>query len=142
MIKGFGESFRHPIRSPLMHWPEEAGLDYENVYFPSDDGVPLEAWYIPAKKQSNLLLLVNHPIWFSRSGLPAHLEPWKSIGAIGGNDFEVNFIPDYKNLHDNGYNVLVYDMRNQGHSGTANSGAVSNGIYESRDVIGALKYIR
>ena len=142
LIKQLSNSCGRPIRSPLLHWPEEAGLDYDTLTFPSADGVPLEAWYIPAKNNSNLLLLVNHPIWFSRSGLPAHLEPWRSIGAIGGNDFEVNFIPDYKNLHDAGYNILVYDMRNLGHSGSANSGALSNGIYESRDVIGALRYIR
>ena len=142
LIKQLVGSCSRPIRSPLMHWPEEAALEYESVYFPADDGVQLEAWYIPAKGNSNLLLLVNHPIWFSRSGFPAHLEPWRSVGAIGGNDFEVNFIPDYKILHDAGYNILVYDMRNLGHSGSANSGALSNGIYESRDVIGALKYIR
>ena len=141
LIKQLVASCSRPIRSPLLHWPEEAGLEYESIFFPSQDGVPLEAWYIPAKN-SNLLLLVNHPIWFSRSGLPAHLEPWRSVGAIGGNDFEVNFIPDYKNLHDAGYNILVYDMRNLGHSGAGNTGNLSNGIYESRDVIGALKYIK
>ena len=27
--------------------------------------------------------------------------------AAGGNDFEVNFIRDYKILHDAGYNVLT-----------------------------------
>ena len=31
-----------------------------------------------------------------------------------------SLIPDYKILHDAGYNVLAYDLRNFGHSGAAN----------------------
>jgi hypothetical protein len=46
-------------------------------------------------------------------------------------------MPDYEHLHEAGYNVLCYDMRNFGHSG----GIGSNGIFESRDVIGSLQYV-
>ncbi len=49
---------------------------------------------------------------------------------------------DYKNLHDAGYNVLAYDMRNFGRSGTANGGIGSNGIFESRDVVDSLQYVK
>jgi hypothetical protein len=31
---------------------------------------------------------------------------------LGG--FEVNFLPEYKALHDAGYNILCYDIRNHG----------------------------
>jgi len=48
---------------------------------------------------------------------------------------EVNFIPDYRILHDAGYNVLAYDLRNFGLSGAANGGIASSGIFESRDVV-------
>jgi alpha/beta superfamily hydrolase len=54
----------------------------------------------------------------------------------------VNFVPDYKILHDAGYNVLAYDLRNFGHSGAANGGIFSVGRYEARDVIGSLNYVR
>lgn len=105
------------------------------------DGVPLEAWFIPA--DSDRLVIANHPQWANhRYGLPGHLELWKQIGAAGGNDFEINFMPDYKNLHAAGYNVLAYDMRNFGHSGAANGGIASNGIFESRDVVGSLRYVK
>jgi pimeloyl-ACP methyl ester carboxylesterase len=57
---------------------------------------------------------------FSRAGIAAHLDPWRSIWSSSGNAFEVNFVPDYKILHDAGYNVLAYDLRNFGHSGAAN----------------------
>ncbi|MGW7353574.1 hypothetical protein [Streptomyces sp. NPDC054784] len=53
---------------------------------------------------------------------------------------EVDFLPDYRLLHDAGYNVLAYDLRNMGLSGAANGGAVTSGLYESRDVLGSLRY--
>lgn len=140
VIKNLADTFGHPIRSPILHTPDEYGLEYENVFFPSMDGVPLEAWFMPA--DSDKLVIANHPLWFNRYGFPSHLEPWKQIGAAGGNDFEVNFMPDYKHLHDAGYNVLTYDMRNFGFSGAANGGAGSNGIFESRDVVGSLQYAK
>ncbi len=70
----------------------------------------------PAKGSSRLLVL-NHPMGFSRSGQPTHLEPWRSEwGTIAGgvNAVEVNFVPDLKILHDAGYNLLTYDLRNHG----------------------------
>jgi len=36
------------------------------------------------------LIIANHPMGFSRSGIPAHLQPWKSVWASSGNDIEVN----------------------------------------------------
>lgn len=129
------------MRSPILRKPGEYGLEYEDVFFPSMDGVPLEGWFIPCRG-SDKLVIANHPMWFNRYGFPAHLDPWKQLGAAGGNDFEVNFMPDYKNLHDAGYNVLAYDMRSHGHSGAANGGIGSNGLFESRDVVGSLQYVR
>ena len=79
---------------------------------------------------------------FSRSGMPAHLEPWHSEWAASGNGFGVNFIPDYKILHDAGYHVLAYDLRNHGLSGAANGGITTSGIFEARDVAGSLSYAR
>jgi pimeloyl-ACP methyl ester carboxylesterase len=141
VLQRFADGFGQQRRSPVMHSPTEAGLDYENVTFPSRDGVPLEGWFIPASG-SNKLIIANHPMGFSRSGLPAQFEPWHSQWAPSGNGFEVNFIPDYKILHDAGYNVLAYDLRNHGFSGAANGGTASSGIFEARDVVGSLQYVR
>jgi hypothetical protein len=141
ILDTIADSFRKSLRSPILHSPAEAGLAYEDVNFPSQDGVPLEGWFIPAEG-SEKIIIANHPRWFSRSGLPSHLEPWKSLAGAAGNDFEVNFVPDYKILHDAGYNVLAYDLRNFGHSGAANGGLFTVGRFESRDVLGSLRYIR
>jgi uncharacterized protein len=135
------DSFRHWVRAPMLHRPDEAALEYEDVTFRSEDGVPLEGWFIPAHG-SDKLIIANHPRWFNRAGLPSHLEPWKSLAGSTGNDFEVNFVPDYKILHDAGYNVLAYDLRNFGQSGEGNGGVFTVGRFESRDVIGSLSYVR
>ena len=134
-------SFRDQIRSPILKTPADEGLAFEDITFPSEDGVPLEAWFIP-RDGSNKLIIANHPRWFNRYGLPSHLDPWKALGGMAGNDFEVNFIPDYRILHEAGYNVLTYDLRNHGHSGSGNGSLISSGRYESRDVVGSLAYVR
>lgn len=128
-------------RAPVWHSPSEHGLDYEDVTFPAHDGVPLEGWFIPAPGSSKLII-ANHPLGFSRSGIPTHLQPWHGDWAASGNGFEVDLVPDYKILHDTGYNVLAYDLRNHGLSSAANGGVTTHGFTESRDVVGSLEYAR
>jgi uncharacterized protein len=141
ILDRFADGFSQQQRSPVLHSPSDQGLDYEDVTFPALDGVPLEGWFIPAAGSENLVIL-NHPMGFTRSGMPTHLEPWRSVWAASGNGFEVDFVPDYKILHDAGYHVLTYDLRNHGLSGAANGGITSSGIFEARDVVGSLTYAR
>jgi uncharacterized protein len=140
-LQRFADGFASPRRSPVLHWPSEHGLDYEDVTFLAHDGVPLEAWFIPAPGSSKLII-ANHPLGFSRSGTPTHLQPWHADWAPSGNGFEVDLVPDYKILHDAGYNVLAYDLRNHGLSSAANGGVVTHGFTEGRDVVGSLDYAR
>ncbi|MBB4005371.1 alpha/beta hydrolase family protein [Aurantimonas endophytica] len=109
--------------------------------FPSQDGVPLEAWFIPCTG-SDRLVIANHPMMFNRYGCPTHLEPWRSFGTASGNTFEVDYVADYRILHEAGYNVLTYDERNFGLSGIGNGGLNSGGRHQGRDVIGSLLYAR
>ena len=140
-LQRFADGFSSPPRSPVLHSPSEHGLEYQDVTFLAHDGVPLEAWFIPAPASSKLII-ANHPMGFSRSGIPTHLAPWHAAWAPSGNGFEVDLVPDYKILHDAGYNVLTYDLRNHGLSSAANGGIVTHGFTESRDVIGSLQYAR
>ncbi|MEM7050673.1 MAG: alpha/beta hydrolase [Acidobacteriota bacterium] len=73
----------------------------------------------------------------NRYGFPGHLEPWSEFAPV-----EVEFNKVYKALHDAGYNVLTYDMRNHGHSGAAHGGVPGYGLFEWRDVAGAQAYVQ
>ena len=134
------DGFAHPLRAPILHTPEELGLDFEDVTFPSADGVPIEAWFVP-RAGSDKLVVVNHPLNFNRYGCPTDVEPFLSLGDWGGNDFETNYMEDYRILHEAGYNILTYDMRDMGRSGTGN-GLTTSGRFQARDVVGSLRYAR
>ncbi|MGW4899980.1 alpha/beta hydrolase family protein [Streptomyces albidoflavus] len=130
------EGFASTRRVPVLRRPDEYDLAYEDVTFPSQDGTPLEGWFIPA--DSDKLVIANHPMPANRYGYPGHLPRYATPFA----DFEINFLPDYRNLHDAGYNVLAYDLRNHGRSGAANGGMVGIGLFEYRDVVGSIRYGR
>ncbi len=141
ILDRIADGFSRPGRSPLLHDPAEQRLSYEDVAFPARDGVPLEGWFIPAPN-ATAVVIANHPMGFTRAGLPTHLEPWHSQWAASGNGFEVDFTPDYRILHEAGYHVLAYDLRNHGLSGAAHGGIGSSGIFEARDVAGSVAYAR
>jgi hypothetical protein len=50
-----------PLRSVLHKTPDDHGMTgWRDMYFPSDDGIPLEGWYIPAKGgESDKLVTLN-----------------------------------------------------------------------------------
>ena len=51
-----------------------------------------------------------------RAGFPGHFgEPFSSFDEV-----EIDFVIQYKDLTDAGYNMLTYDIRNYGLSGEAN----------------------
>lgn len=124
-------------RSPILRRPDEYGMEYEDVFFESRDGIPLEGWYMPAQTTSNKIVICNHFSPGNRYGYAGHIKPWKGAGG-----FEVNFIPKYKALVEAGYNVLAYDLRNHGCSGAGQNGAYNPKFFEYKDVLGSLDYVR
>jgi pimeloyl-ACP methyl ester carboxylesterase len=132
-INGLADMMAHSTRTPILRRPDEYGMEYEDVFFPAMDGVTLEGWFIPG--DSDRLIICNHPMPCNRYGYPGHLEPWTDFGG-----FEVNFLPETKILHDAGYNILAYDIRNHGRSGVGSGGIIGHGVLEYRDVIGSLRY--
>ena len=112
-----------PLRSVLFKTPDDYGITgWKDLVIPSDDGIPLEAWYIPARGgESDKLVIFNHALPMCRAGFPGHLgEPWSMYDAV-----EIDFVIQYKHLTDAGYNVLTYDIRNHGNSSAANGDGVS-----------------
>jgi uncharacterized protein len=63
--------FKTGLRTPVMRKPSDYGMDFEETWFPSMDGVPLEAWFIAAP--SDRLLIINHPMTCNRYGFPGLL---------------------------------------------------------------------
>jgi hypothetical protein len=48
VLSRIADGFAQQLRSPVLHSPSQQNLAYEDVSFPSRDGVPLEGWFIPA----------------------------------------------------------------------------------------------
>ncbi len=131
---------RPMFRTPVHKTPADGGMEqWEDVYFPSSDGTPLEGWYIPSVQgESNKLIIINHPMPMSRSGFSGHLgEPFSAVDTL-----EIDFVAHMGHLSRAGYNILAYDLRNHGNSGTANGGICGIGRYEWRDVVGAQLYVK
>ena len=139
-LDAVADGFAHPLRAPILRTPGDFGLLFEEITFPAIDGVPIEAWLVP-RSASNKLVIFNHPLNFDRYGCPTDREPFLSLGSWAGNDFETDYVEDYRILHDAGYNVLTYNSRDMGRSGTFN-GLTSSGRFQARDVLGSLKYVR
>lgn len=124
-----------PPRTPMLHKPDEYGLEYEEIIIETTDSVKLNGWFIPA--ESNKLVICNHFSPANRAGFPGHQEPFTYAGG-----FEVNFLPKYKALHDAGYNVIAYDMRCHGQSETGKEGVSGVGFFEWKDVLASLDYAK
>ena len=128
-----------PLRSVLHKTPDDYGMaGWRDIYVQSDDGTPLEGWYIPATGgESDKLVIFNHQLPACRAGWPGHLgDPWGSFAP-----HEIDFVIQMKHLADAGYNVLAYDLRNHGTSSAANGGLSGIGRWEWRDCVGVKKYV-
>lgn len=124
-------------RAPILETPKDYGMEYQDVTFTAEDGIKLAAWFIPAKS-SDKLVICNHPATLNRYGFPGHMKPWS-----GFQDVEVKFGKVHKALHDGGYNVLAYDLRNHGESDSAPDNAWGQGFSdEYKDVLAAFDYIK
>jgi hypothetical protein len=91
-IDGLADFWAHLKRSPVFRRPDEVGLEYEEVFFPSMDGVALDGRFMPA--EPDRLIIHNHFMPGNRYGYPGHLEGFTDFGG-----FEVNFLPAYRALH-------------------------------------------
>lgn len=81
-VKGLANIVR-PLRSFIFKTPDEYGMTHHELVIPSDDGVPLEGWYIPAKNKSNKLIIFNHALPMCRSGYPGHSGmPWAGLDGV------------------------------------------------------------
>jgi uncharacterized protein len=120
-------------RAPVDRTPAEVGLAYEDAAFEATDGVGLRGWFIPREGDGPGPAVVFLHGWL-----------WNRLGNQGGQipvaDKDVEFLPSAKALHDAGYHVLLFDLRNHGESGS--KPPITYGPRETRDYAGALAYLR
>jgi dipeptidyl aminopeptidase/acylaminoacyl peptidase len=96
--------------------PAQYGLTYEEVAFPSRDGLTLRGWFIPAPEARGTVVFCH--------------------GQAGSMDPDVKYAPVF---HERGYNVLMFDFRGHGRSEGRH---VSMGYYERQDLLGATDYLQ
>lgn len=111
----------HPDRLQVTEFPEAYDLPYMEVQFMSRvDNVRLEGWLIPADTPTDEIVIQAHGYMDNRSNISAAL-------------------PVAKGLHKAGIAVLMFDFRGHGNS---SGELVSGGLYEVRDLLGAVDYAR
>jgi alpha-beta hydrolase superfamily lysophospholipase len=97
--------------------PQDFGLKSEVVSFPSQDGISLKAWWLPAEGIPKGDIVIAHGVDHTRQVM----------------------LPRASFLVRGGYNVLAVDLRGHGESAAQ---YVSPGYLEARDILGAVQYIR
>ena len=127
-----------PPRQAIWATPDELGLLYETVQFPAQDGVRLSGWFVPAptdsrRKQATVILLHGWP--WNRLGDTAE----DVVANLTGNT-PVDMLRLLYSLHQEGFNVLTFDLRNHGLSAAA--APVTFGQQEAKDLLGALAYLK
>lgn len=120
-------------RAPLNTTPLQARLDYEEVGFRTSDGVGLRGWFVPSgSAEPGPAVLFAHGWLWNRLGNIAGKVPFEDKG--------VHFLPATRGLHDAGYHVLLFDLRNHGQSGR--SLPITYGPREGLDIQAASAYLR
>jgi uncharacterized protein len=101
--------------------PQDLNMAFEEVWFPSRDGLKLHGWYIPASPEG---------------------QPPKNITIISGHGHTGNKEPDLEYaafFYRAGYNVFMFDFR--GHGRSEGPRGASMGYWERLDVHGAVDWL-
>ncbi|MEZ4518293.1 MAG: alpha/beta fold hydrolase [Chloroflexota bacterium] len=127
-----------PTRQPVNIKPSDLGLPYETVQFPAQDGVRLSGWFIPAAlntSRSGATLIFLHGWGWNRLGDAAD----DLLADMTGTS-PIELLRLAHALHYEGYNLLMFDMRNHGES--ASQPPVTFGQKEAGDLLGALTFLQ
>ena len=116
-----GWSLTHPDRIRVSVPAMARGLKLQNVSFPSRmDKIQLKGWFVPAQGSQKTIIFVHG---YRNNRLQENVP---AIAAAG-------------ELVRKGYNVLLFDLRNSGESA---GNLTSVGQFETRDVLGAVDYVK
>jgi uncharacterized protein len=134
----FSRLLTAPPRQRLWATPDELGLLYETVQFPAQDGLRLSGWFVPAptdsrRKKATVVLVHGWP--WNRLGDTAE----DMVANLTGST-PVDLLRLLYSLHQEGFHVLTFDLRNHGESAAASP--VTFGQEEAKDLLGALAYLK
>ncbi len=108
----------HRVKVPNPTVPAAlADRPFEDVSFPTADGLTLRGWFIPARQPSSRTLLVCHGLGANRTCFLPFVDLGDALGA----------------------NVLLFDFRGHGDS---DGHTISFGQREKLDVLAAVHYLR
>lgn len=96
--------------------PKDAGLPYEDLTLKTAEGINLSCWLIKARQPTQGTVIYLH----------------------GVSECKIVGLPITKVLHDNGFNVFLYDSRRHGDSGGK---YCTYGFYEKHDVSTVINYL-
>jgi dienelactone hydrolase len=132
----FARMMINPQRTKQWKTPRDEGWEYENVFFEADDRVPISSWFVPAPGDGpRPAVIIAHGWTWNRLGTAADDPVSRLLGAS-----PVKLMEPARILRDAGYHVLMPDLRNHGRSGSGP--VVTFGQEESKDLLGAVSYLR
>lgn len=108
-------AFVHPTRRPITTTPADHNLSYESILLKTEDGLEIDAWYIPSKNRAAIILQHGYPN--NRSSMLPHADLFAQ----------------------HGYGLILADLRAHG---TSEGEITSFGLYEVYDVEAAYQYLR
>ena len=124
-----------PGKSPVFETPDKYQLDYDDVTFETEDGASLSGWLIRGGRDK-VIVQSHFGVQCSRCG---YTQEGKGMMKNALWTSDIHFLDHAKYLVDAGYSILMYDMRNHGSS--QQTGWVSWGKDERKDVVAAIKFV-
>ncbi|CAH1519868.1 Hydrolase_4 domain-containing protein [Vibrio owensii] len=122
-------------QSLVFETPEQYGLKYQDVTFQAEDGVTLSGWLIEGS--SDKVIIQSHfGVQCSRAGFTP-----EGKGFIKLYKKNISFLRQAKHLVEQGYSVLMYDLRNHGNSEQGSNPYIAWGCEEAKDVVAAVSFI-
>lgn len=124
-----------PGKSPVFETPEKYGLEYEDVTFKTSDGVTLSGWLLKGGNEK-VIVQSHFGVQCSRCGFTQEGKGMMKNALWTSN---IHFLDQAKYLVENGFSLLMFDMRNHGNS--EQTDWVSWGLKERKDIVASVKFI-
>lgn len=125
-----------PLPQPIPKTPEDYGMSYRDVEFPTRDGLTLRGWLVN-ENADKVIIMTHFGYRANRYGYQLKYQPLLTKPY----NKEIEFGNVAKQLVNAGYAVLMYDLRNHGESDKTKLGVGTGGQGERFDILAAVEFI-